>query len=139
MKYGNLHLHSVYSDSQFTPYQLVLIGKSLGYRALALTDHWSDGGFDEFSESAKAEGIDVISGVEFDSSDLGASIHITALDFDRDNPKMRAMIKDSAMPVPSAPANALNAVWLLDLFRARRGMTLWIFRRRARGSVSTMS
>lgn len=94
MKYGNLHLHSVYSDSQFTPYQLVLIGKSLGYRALALTDHWSDGGFDEFSRSAKAEGIDVISGVEFDRSDLGTSIHITALDFDRDNPKMRAMIKE---------------------------------------------
>ena len=56
MKYGNLHLHSVYSDSQFTPYQLVLIGKSLGYRALALTDHWSDAGFDEFFGYAKAEG-----------------------------------------------------------------------------------
>jgi predicted metal-dependent phosphoesterase TrpH len=94
MKYANLHLHSVYSDSQFTPYQLVLIGKSLGYRALALTDHWSDAGFDEFFGYAKAEGIDAISGVEFDNSDLGASIHITALDFDRNDPKMRAMIKD---------------------------------------------
>ena len=94
MKYGNLHLHSVYSDSQLTPHQLVLIGKSLGYRALALTDHWSDAGVDEFFDFAKEEGIDAISGVEFDNSDLGASIHITALDFDRDDPRMRAMIKD---------------------------------------------
>ena len=94
MKYANLHLHSVYSDSQLTPYQLVMIGKSLGYRAMALTDHWTDAGTDKFFEIAKAEAVDVIAGVEFDNSDLGASIHITALDFDRDNPKMRAMIDD---------------------------------------------
>ena len=44
MKYANLHLHSTYSDAQLTPMQLVLIGKSLGYHALALTDHETDGG-----------------------------------------------------------------------------------------------
>ena len=44
MKYGNLHLHSTYSDAQFTPKQLFMIGKSLGYHALALTDHETDGG-----------------------------------------------------------------------------------------------
>lgn len=43
MKFANLHLHSTYSDSQLTPMQLVLIGKSLGYHALALTDHETDG------------------------------------------------------------------------------------------------
>ena len=30
MKYANLHLHSIYSDAWFTPYQLVVIGKALG-------------------------------------------------------------------------------------------------------------
>lgn len=44
VKYANLHLHSTYSDAGFTPHQLVLIGKSLGYKALALTDHETDGG-----------------------------------------------------------------------------------------------
>ena len=39
MKYANLHLHSNFSDGGFTPKQLIRIGKSLGYRALALTDH----------------------------------------------------------------------------------------------------
>ena len=39
MKYANLHLHSTFSDAQFTPEQLLLIGKSLGYGAMALTDH----------------------------------------------------------------------------------------------------
>ena len=44
MKYANLHLHSTYSDAAFTPEQLVLIGKALGYKALCLTDHETDGG-----------------------------------------------------------------------------------------------
>ena len=92
MKYANLHLHSTYSDCQLTPLQLVLIGKSLGYRALALTDHWTDGGMEEFFAATKKEGLHSLAGVEFDSADLGASIHITGLDFDRDHPKMRALI-----------------------------------------------
>ena len=56
MKYANLHLHSTYSDAQLTPEQLVLIGKSLGYRALALTDHETDGGVKEFAVVAEFHG-----------------------------------------------------------------------------------
>lgn len=92
MKYANLHLHSTYSDSQLTPCQLVLIGKSLGYRALALTDHWTDAGCDVFSKKAASEGLDALTGIELDNSELGASIHITALDYDVNNPRIRALI-----------------------------------------------
>ena len=56
MKYANLHLHSIYSDGLLTPHQLVIIGKSLGYRALALTDHETDGGVRPFMNSARSEG-----------------------------------------------------------------------------------
>ena len=45
MKYANFHMHSTYSDAAFTPEQLVLIGKALGYKALSLTDHETDGGW----------------------------------------------------------------------------------------------
>ena len=65
VKFANLHFHSTYSDAQFTPEQLVLIGKSIGYHALALTDHDTDGGVRPMMEFAKKEGIDVISGCEF--------------------------------------------------------------------------
>jgi predicted metal-dependent phosphoesterase TrpH len=93
MKYANLHLHSFFSDGQMTPQQLVIIGKCMGYKALALTDHCTDGGNDEFFMAAKLEGLDAISGVEFDGPAFGADFHITALDFDRDEPAMRAFIK----------------------------------------------
>ena len=93
MKYGNLHLHSNYSDAMLTPEQLVLIGKSLGYKALALTDHDTDAGVAALKKYAEREGgIDVINGVEFYGVYEGENLHITALDYDMDSPEIRAFI-----------------------------------------------
>jgi predicted metal-dependent phosphoesterase TrpH len=95
MKYANLHLHSTYSDGLLTPRQLVVIGKSLGYRALALTDHETDGGVDDFTATAiKEGGIDTISGMECYGMYEGLNLHLTALDFDRDNPTLRAYVSE---------------------------------------------
>ena len=94
MKYANLHLHSTYSDAGFTPEQLVRLGKSLGYRALALTDHETDGGVKEFMACAKEEGLDALAGIEF-YGDLGRyGLHIVALDYDMDNPTLRAFVRE---------------------------------------------
>lgn len=93
MKYANLHLHSTFSDAELTPRQLVRIGKSLGYRALALTDHDTDGGCKEFIYHARKEGLDAISGVEFTGNYETSKLHLTALDFDMDDPNLRALIK----------------------------------------------
>lgn len=92
MKYANLHLHSIYSDGVLTPDQLVCIGKSLGYRALALTDHETDGGVARLMERASAEGIDALPGIEFYGMYEGLNLHLTAIDFDRDNPALRAFV-----------------------------------------------
>jgi predicted metal-dependent phosphoesterase TrpH len=94
MKYANLHLHSNHSDAMLSPEQLILIGKSLGYYALALTDHETDSGVKPFMDCAGAEGgIEVISGVEFYGMFEGACLHLTALDFDMDNPGIREFIR----------------------------------------------
>ncbi len=94
MKYANCHLHSTFSDAQFTPEQLVLIGKSLGYGALALTDHETDGGCQRLMRAAEAEGIAAISGVEFYGTEDGLELHLVALDFDQNDPGIRAYIKE---------------------------------------------
>ena len=95
MKYANLHLHSTYSDAQFTPEQLVLIGKSLGYRALALTDHETDGGVRELMRHADREGgIDVLSGIEFYGEYDKVNLHLVALDYDMDAPALRAFVRE---------------------------------------------
>ena len=94
MKYANCHLHSIFSDAQFTPEQLVLIGKSLGYGAIALTDHETDGGCDRLLRAAKAQGIDAVRGVEFYGMEDGTELHLVALDFDKNDPGIRAFIKE---------------------------------------------
>lgn len=91
-KYANCHLHSTFSDAGFTPNQLVKIGKALGYGALALTDHETDGGCREFMEYAQKEGIETVSGAEFYGVVAGHAVHLTALDFDMDDPGIRAFI-----------------------------------------------
>lgn len=94
MKYANLHLHSTYSDAGFTPTQLVRIGKALGYKALALTDHETDGGNRALAKACASEGLDFMTGVEFYGKHDGALLHLTALDFDPDEPTLRAFIKN---------------------------------------------
>ena len=94
MKYANLHMHSTYSDAAFTPEQLVLIGKALGYKAMALTDHETDGGWAEFRYAAQAEGITPIVGAEFTGLYQGKSLHMTALDYDYNDPGIRAFVRD---------------------------------------------
>lgn len=92
--FANLHLHSTYSDCQFTPEQLLLIGKSLGYQAMSLTDHETDNGNKEFSSIAKKLGIETVSGVEFYGMEDGVNLHLTALDYDPDEAGIRGFIRE---------------------------------------------
>ena len=95
MTYANLHLHSTYSDAGFTPKQLVRIGKALGYKALALTDHETDGGCKRFMRACEQEGIRFVTGAEFYARIGKHYIHLTALDFDQNDPGLRAYIQKS--------------------------------------------
>ena len=92
MKFANLHLHSTHSDASFTPQQLVYLGKSLGYKALALTDHETDSGVREFQAEAATEGLQAIVGVEFYGKEGGLTPHIVALDYDMNESGIRKFI-----------------------------------------------
>ena len=94
MNFANLHLHSTYSDAGFTPEQLAKIGKALGYGALALTDHETDGGCAEFIHSCQRMGMRCVNGVEFYGTYGDANLHLTALDFDPNEPGIRAFIDE---------------------------------------------
>ena len=94
MNFANLHMHSIYSDGNFTPLQLVSIAKAMGYSAIALTDHETDGGFAEIAEACREEGMECLIGCEFYGSDFGQNFHIVGLDYDKDNKDIRALIKD---------------------------------------------
>jgi len=89
LNYANLHLHSFHSDGMFRPMLLPRIAKSLGYGAIALTDHETLTGLPEFMAEAAACEIEAISGVEIFThlDSAGDTIfHLVGLDFDPTHP-----------------------------------------------------
>lgn len=80
----DLHLHSLISDGEFTPSEVVKKAKQNGVSILSLTDHDSIGGIEEAEETCKKLGIQFIPGVELEAStDITRSryIHILAYNF----------------------------------------------------------
>jgi 3',5'-nucleoside bisphosphate phosphatase len=63
---ANLHLHSRYSDGTLWPDEIVERAKALGLEYLALTDHDTLGGTEEFVEAAGNAGIASCVAVEID-------------------------------------------------------------------------
>lgn len=60
----DLHIHSTHSDGTLTPAQLVEEAMWAGLSALALTDHDTVSGNDEFLAAGRERGLSVIAGVE---------------------------------------------------------------------------
>lgn len=93
MKYGNMHLHSVYSDGVLTPMELCVKAKEMGYKALSLTDHYNVNGYKALKEAAEQTGMEYILGMEGNGLYQNKSCHIVGYDFDADEPKMAEYLK----------------------------------------------
>ena len=75
----DLHVHSTYSDGTKTPSELVEIALELGLKAIALTDHNTIDGLEEFMECASNKNIDAIPGVEISTEYNGIELHTIGL------------------------------------------------------------
>ena len=93
MKYIDLHVHSTCSDGTFTPSQLVEYAVKKGLSAFALTDHDTVEGLPEAFASAKDQGIELISGIEFSTVYQGRDLHILGLDLDYENPSFQEKLR----------------------------------------------
>jgi len=65
----DLHFHSIYSDGLYMPHQLVEMANNVGLEMIALTDHDTFEGVEEFLESAKNFNIIGIPAIEIDFID----------------------------------------------------------------------
>lgn len=72
----DLHMHSHYSDGVHAPSVLVDLAKWKGVSAIALSDHDSLDGFPELEASARAAGVEVITGVELSCEHAGRDLHV---------------------------------------------------------------
>ncbi len=79
----DLHVHSRASDGDFRPAELVEMYAEAGCSAVALTDHDTVAGVEEFLEAARRRGIEGIPGVELSVGDDPArgfrDVHVVGL------------------------------------------------------------
>jgi len=101
----DLHTHTVNSDGNDTPYELVMNAAARGVKVLAVTDHdvlpprtaqIPGNGEMDLVEFAKAQGVALIRGIEFSCETSVQDVHIVGLGCDWDGEIMAEEVKKIA-------------------------------------------
>lgn len=91
----DLHMHSTASDGSSTPTQLARECAQIGLTHVALTDHDTAAGVDEFLAEAARQGLHALSGLEYNVVYDG-EMHILAYDFDPHNAPLLEALDEMA-------------------------------------------
>ena len=78
MRKSEIHMHSTFSDGEFTPTELVGIARRNGVSLLSLTDHDTFEGIEEFIDAAEGTGISAFPGIEITTAYHDHNIHLLA-------------------------------------------------------------
>jgi 3',5'-nucleoside bisphosphate phosphatase len=76
MKFADLHVHTFYSDSTFSPEEVVTCAAEKGLSAIAICDHDSVDGIDPCREIGDRMGVEIIPGIELTIEKADAEIHL---------------------------------------------------------------
>lgn len=80
-EFMDLHIHTLYSDGDKTPKQIIQMAKEIGLTTIAITDHDMISGIKTLTEE-DLEGINFISGVEMTAKVPRARMHILGYGID---------------------------------------------------------
>jgi predicted metal-dependent phosphoesterase TrpH len=72
----DLHSHTTASDGQLSPTGLLALAASAGVKALAVTDHDTVEGLAEAAEAARAQGVELVPGIELSAFVHQREVHI---------------------------------------------------------------
>jgi predicted metal-dependent phosphoesterase TrpH len=73
---SEIHMHSIFSDGEFAPAELIGIGKKNGVGIMALTDHDTFSGLPEFMDTAKDSDIVTFCGIEITVQYRDFNLHL---------------------------------------------------------------
>ena len=79
---ADLHTHTRASDGELAPAELVQRAAWQGLSVLAITDHDTLAGYDAAFPLARAEGLDLVCGIELSTKLNGRSVHLLGYFFD---------------------------------------------------------
>jgi len=86
----DFHCHTTASDGSLSPNEIIDLAVKHEVTTLAITDHDTTAGFEQVQDYAKAQSVQLISGVEASCNWNGHTIHIVGLDFDYENTELQA-------------------------------------------------
>lgn len=81
----DLHTHTIASDGDFTPTELLAEAKKVGIKILGLTDHDTIDGLEEGEQAAFKQDIEFVPGMEISAKSKN-ELHILGYYIERDNP-----------------------------------------------------
>jgi len=89
-------MHSIFSDGEFSPSELINIAEKNEVTVLSLTDHDTFDGIPEFLQSAEATGITAFPGIEITVKFHDFNIHMLAYfkDYESIKPRLRDRVKE---------------------------------------------
>jgi hypothetical protein len=90
----DLHFHSYYSDGIYSPKELVKKLKEKKFQKVALTDHNTIDGVDEFLILTKKAGLKAIAGVEIYTDYQGRAFHLLGYDFNLSDKNLSFSLKE---------------------------------------------
>ena len=97
-KTSDLHLHTLVSDGENTPQEMLATAKEAGLKRVSFTDHDALGAYRHFGDifsQAAGLGIDLVAGIELDTDYLGLEVHLLGYGFDLDNEPLNAHLEST--------------------------------------------
>lgn len=92
--HADLHTHTVCSDGERRPEELVAAAAERGIRVLSVTDHDTIAGLDAAQAEAEARGLEFVTGIELSVTLDDDEIHLLAYHFDPTNEALRRHLDD---------------------------------------------
>ncbi len=89
----DLHMHTLYSDGQHSPEELIDKVKEARIDLISITDHDTVDGIEESIEIGQKYGVEVISGLEISSDIRDREVHILAYFIDPNNKELEEYLK----------------------------------------------
>ncbi len=89
----DLHIHSLFSDGTYTPYEIARLAKQLGITAISITDHDTVSGTEKALDAARQFDIEAISGIEMSVLHNEMNLHILGYFVDHNSPEFKGKIE----------------------------------------------
>jgi len=92
-KLVDMHVHTSYSDSTYSPEKVLRVSKEAGLAAVGICDHDSVDGIREALEFEDRYGVEVVPGIELSTEHRNMEIHILGYFFDWNDLQFQALLK----------------------------------------------